>query len=244
MLTDDDSLPLTRVAFRDFLDATECAETVTRIIALQQNWTRRSEFGFYTLGTAAYLDGVGAHDAYLKKAEATNPRLAETFGDLYAALLGFLEYVLGEPVGYDERLALPGFHIFRFSGQQLAPDDAVAERAHFDLQFLNAVPESTPEATISFTLPLEQPSEGAGMAVWDYRYQDAVAHNLPGPDFAADHPFERVCYQTGRMVLHDGFILHAILHTVVGAPAPAPVGRRITLQGHGVRRNGQWTIYW
>jgi hypothetical protein len=41
-------------------------------------------------------------------------------------------------------------------------------------------------------------------------------------------------------VLHDGFLLHAI-----GAPTvAAPYGQRITLQGHGVRRQGRWTIYW
>ena len=42
------------------------------------------------------------------------------------------------------------------------------------------------------------------------------------------------------MVLHDGVLLHAI----GGSSAPAPIGQRITLQGHGVRRRGSWSIYW
>jgi hypothetical protein len=59
-------------------------------------------------------------------------------------------------------------------------------------------------------------------------------------DYAARHPWQRVTYERGRIVVHDGYVLHAI------GPAsdPAPLGYRITLQGHGVRTSIGWMLYW
>jgi hypothetical protein len=239
VLTDDHQLLSTRVIACDFLDASECAETARRVSRLRDRWTRRSDFGFFTLGAASYIDGCESRDTYLAAAGQTNSLLCNVFGDLYSGLRGFAEYVLDEPVGYDERLAMPGFHIFEFDGTDYV-DDYEAQRAHFDLQFLCAIPGGTPDATLSFTLPLEQPSGGASLAVWPLRYEEAVRRNLTGPGFAEQNPCDRVIYKTGRMILHDGFLLHAI-----GAPSvAAPMGKRITLQGHGVRYQGRWTIYW
>jgi hypothetical protein len=239
VLTNGHPLLSAGVITRDFLEDTECAEMARRVVRLRDRWTKRQDGGFFTLGAASYLDGADSQDTYLAASAQTNSVLLDGFGDLYPALHGFLEYVLDEPVTFDERLALPGFHIFELYGRTIADND-VAKRAHFDLQFLRAVPNRTFEATMSFTLPLQQPSGGASLAVWSLRYEDVVQRNLSGQDFAVQHPCEQVSYQTGRMILHDGFVLHAI-----GAPGcSAPKGRRITLQGHGIRREGRWTIYW
>lgn len=227
------------MAARDFLDVAECAETLRRVNRLQDHWTKRGDFGFFSLGAASYIDATESRDTYLAAAAQTNPILSRAFADLYGALRWFLECVLDEPVAYDERLALPGFHIFHFDGSEVA-DDPVVERAHFDMQFALAFPESTPEATLSFTLPLGLPSGGAGLAVWPIRHEEALRCGLCVRDLAAQSRCERVPYEAGRVVLHDGFLLHAI-----GASSDsAPDGQRITLQGHGVRRQGRWTIYW
>jgi hypothetical protein len=237
MLSQGHPLLSAGVVARDFLDPAECAETVRRVVTLRDRWTVRSNSGIFTLGATTYIDGASSQDCYLAAASQTNSILSDAFGDLYDAVQAFLECVLAEPVSYDARLALPGFHIFLFEHEA---DNRVAQRAHFDLQFRQAVPGLKPEATLSFTLPLEQPSGGAGMAVWPFRYEEAVRLSLSGSTFAAEHPCEHVSYQPGRMVLHDGLLLHAIGATY----AASPTGRRITLQGHGIRSAGRWTIYW
>lgn len=256
MLTDELPFSSAHIIACDFLDADECAETVRRVNGLRNSWIKRSDQGFFTLGTASYLDGVKSTESYLASAAETNPLLSTGFNDLYNGLLGFLEHVLDESVSYEERLALPGFHIFRYSGKPAEcaglpnankpelPDSSVAKRAHFDLQFLQAVPDWTPEATLSFTLPLAQPSGGAGLAVWPLRYEKAVRRNVSAQRFAARNSYKRMSYEPGRMIVHDGFLLHAILHGIVSRGGPAQKGQRITLQGHGVRTEGRWTIYW
>ena len=108
------------------------------------------------------------------------------------------------------------------------------------MQWMQAIPGHEPQATLSFTLPIEQPSGGACLAVWPARYGDAVRLGLAACDYAARHPWQRVVYERGRIVIHDGRILHAI-----GPPAdPASHGYRITLQGHGVRMPTGWILYW
>jgi hypothetical protein len=42
------------------------------------------------------------------------------------------------------------------------------------------------------------------------------------------------------MVIHDGLILHAI----GAAGDTCPIGRRITLQGHGIRFEKGSRLYW
>ncbi len=253
MLSDDHWLSSTRVATHDFLDTSESAETVRRVNGLRGRWTRRSD-GYFTLGAVSFLDAAEAPDGYLAAAAHTNSLLSTAFDDLYSGLFGFLASVLDEPVDYREPLALPGFQIFEFYGEpseSRRPQDfqgldlgeqSAAERAHFDVQFLRAAPGCTPEATVSFTLPLEQPSGGAGLAVWPLDCAEAVERNMSEADlldFATQNAYERVSYETGRMILHDGLMLHAAMGGGTG-----PRGQRITLQGHGIRHRGRWTIYW
>jgi hypothetical protein len=115
----------------------------------------------------------------------------------------------------------------------------VALRAHFDMQWMQAIPGHEPQATLSFTLPIEQPRGGACLAVWPVRYVDAARFGFAACDYAARNPWQRVAYEPGRIVIHDGHILHAI-----GPAAPGRQGYRITLQGHGVRLSAGWMLYW
>lgn len=241
-----------QIVARDFLGEYACAEIAQQVNGLQDRWTRRSgNIEYFTLGTASYLDGAifslrrnKSRDDYLAAAAATNSILSIEFGELYNDLLAFLKDQLQEPVNYDEHLALPGFHIFEFDGAQLEVGDP-AERAHFDMQFARAIPGAIPEATISFTLPLKQPSGGAGLAIWPLRREVVLQQRRNGArqsmrTFARQNPCERVKYTIGQMIMFDGFLLHAIDSPQVSAPQ----GQRITLQGHGIRNDGRWTIYW
>ena len=229
-------LPLSQ---HDLLNREDCAEICARVLALRNRWTERSSGRFYTLGAAAYLDATDARDAYLAAARDTNPILQENFGAVLELVREFFEELLGDAAFYSPHLALPGFHVFTSLHANLGTED-IAPRAHFDMQWTEATPEQEPEATLSFTLPIEQPSSGACLAVWPFRYADALRLDYAACDYAAQNPWQRVAYEPGRIVVHDGHILHAIGPRATAAPNEY----RITLQGHGVRMPAGWMLYW
>lgn len=223
----------------DILNPHECADTERRVLALKAHWRQRSQGSLFTLGTASYLDAPEKNEAYLEESKATNTVLRETFKVVHERVRGFFQELLGESVFFDDRCALPGFHIFVFDGSDRSRDD-VAARAHFDLQWRHAVVEVAPSQTVSFTLPIQVPSGGASMAIWQFRYKEAVKLGCSSRDYASTHSPQTVNYVPGRIVVHDGFILHAI-----GRSADvAPTGLRITMQGHGIRVPWGWMLYW
>jgi hypothetical protein len=153
--------------------------------------------------------------------------------------LAFFRELLDEEVSLDLERAVPGFHVFVLSGEDRSNDNP-AQRAHFDLQWQLAYPGVRPEATLSFTLAIATPIGGAGIALWPLRRDRPGQFVGAAWSRALELAPEIVPYAPGRLVLHDGLMLHAI-----GAAETArPTGRRITLQGHGVRLNGRWRLYW
>jgi hypothetical protein len=230
-----DCVPLSQ---HDLLAADECAAVAQRIEALRPHWQPRSQGSFFSLGTAAYLDAPGRREAYLVSARRTNPVLLGAFLELQNRVAHFLEELLDETVVIDTERAVPGFHIFLLDGTERGRDEP-ARRAHFDLQWRDAYPGSVPTGTLSFTLPIETPSGGASMAVWDMHYRDALRGANSG-EYATRHRPRQIAYTPGRLVLHDGLVLHAI----GAAGEPRPRGRRITLQGHAARIGPCWRLYW
>jgi hypothetical protein len=227
-------LPLSQ---HDILDAIECEKTRDEVFAHRDRWTPRSERGtFFTLGAASYLDAPRQRDLYLQATRAMNTLLDSSFGWLHQRVKEFFEGLLDEPVFFDHRYALPGFHIFVLNGGDRSQDN-VAARAHFDLQYMHAIPEQAPQGTLSFTLPIEEPSGGASMEIWHARYEDAVRLGFSALEYASTHDPQSVAYVRGRIVVHDGFILHA-----VGRAATDAKGFRISLQGHGVRSALGWLL--
>jgi hypothetical protein len=234
VLIDDDAV----VSQHNFLSPSQCALIRDRILALESRWIRRADT-FFTLGAASYLDAPNRLAAYLMSAAAHNPVLRSAFDDLYGLLNQFLGTLLGETVFFDETYTLPGFHIFLINGRDRGRED-VAASAHYDLQWMSAIPEWRGTRTLSFTVPIDLPSGGGSMEIWHHRYGDAAKKNEPAARYASDHPSQRVPYALGRMVINDGLMLHAIGRSTI----PDPVGRRITLQGHGVATPDGWLIYW
>ena len=223
----------------DLLTAAECASIARRVRALRSRWTQRSSGGFFSLGAASYLDAAVDTATYLTAARASNPVLRERFGDVLQSMLAFFRDLLDEDVTLDEERAIPGFHVFVLRGEDRGDDDP-APRAHFDLQWQLAYPGARPDSTLSFTLAIETPIGGAGMAIWPLRFDDPTCFDMDVRLEALRRPPQVVSYAPGRLVLHDGLVLHAI--GPVGTPRPT--GMRITMQGHGVRLGGSWRLYW
>lgn len=220
------------------LTAAECVDVVAGIDSLRAAWVPRGET-FFSLGSAGYLDAVASRPDYLAGAVRTNPPLRARFDELYSRVCRTLSRRVGAPVTVADDLALPGFHVFEFDGMRL-DGDRPSTRAHFDLQWLSVLPGVAPEATLSFTVLLEAPTGGATLELWPLDYADVADLEISVAEFAATHVSYRWVYALGELALHDGLVLHAI----GTADDPAPVGRRITLQGHGVRLDGAWSIYW
>ena len=232
----EECVPLSQ---HDILDASECEQVREQVMALKARWTARSEGTFFTLGAASYLDATGDRAAYAEASKRENPVLWESFGWLQERVRLFAEELLDEPAFFSADCALPGFHIFVLNGEDRSRDNPAA-RAHFDLQWMHALPGRVPADAVSFTLPVEVPSGGASMAIWHVRYKDALRLGLSSQEYASSYPPQTVEYVPGRAVVHDGLILHAIGR----ASAAAPKGLRITLQGHGVRLPEGWLLYW
>jgi hypothetical protein len=234
-------MPATGMALsqHNLFTAQECEDVRDRVLALRDHWIRRSDYGFFSLGTAAYLDASGRNADYRARARASNVLLRAHFLDIYEIVKSFFNRLLYEPSVLSDEVALPGFHVFEFDGRMIGRDQA-ARRAHFDLQWMLAFPGCEPRATLSFTIAIEQPTGGAAMEVWPLRCEEREPMMGSITDYARTHPSRRLAYSTGGVVIHDGHLLHAI----GSSEQPDPSGRRITLQGHGALFNEKWLLYW
>lgn len=223
------------------LDAAVCAATVETVFALQAHWIQRHPAApFFTLGAASYLDAADAEGraAYEARAAHDAPVLDGAFGELYAQVAAALTARLDEPVGLAPRQARPGFHVFLAHPAFQQP----VARVHCDLQHeLLDWGGQVPDGTLSFTLAVELPADGGGMDVWALAQADWVAATPPERLQALKTaPRRDLAYQVGDLVLHSGELVHRIAAT----PVLRPEDRRITLQGHGVRLDGRWLLYW
>jgi hypothetical protein len=226
---------------KDCMKPEECADVCTKVLSLQNHWeNRRGPYQFHTLGCAAYLDGAREGHQYPLKSKTTNPFMKENFSSLYEQIRVFMGTVLDAPAYFDETYAYPGFHLFALRGDEIDNDDP-GNRAHFDYQFAKIFEDHAqrPSNVITFTLPLMEPSCGSSLEMWDLRPEGHKEINYQHIPWALRNKSRTVNYQVGRMFIHDGLNLHAI-----GRVRGGSTGRRITLQGHGFRRDKGWLLYW
>jgi hypothetical protein len=224
------------------LDAATCQSVVAAVLALRPAWVTRHPLApFFTLGAASYLDASGPLGAapYLEAANRLNPLLDAAFAPLFAAVVGALAKRLGVPVVLSDRQSRPGFHIFL---GHPAFQDSVAQ-VHCDLQheLLNWGEHPPASETLSFTLPVTMPPSGGGMDVWPITQAAwlALSPAERQASLKAQTP-ALVPYTAGTLVLHTGQLVHRISRT----HSFALDDQRITLQGHGIRLNGTWQLYW
>lgn len=231
-------LALTNIAV---LSDAECDRVRDTVLALRAQWaSRHVELPMYTLGVASYIDAIGEQPQYATLARASNPLFWQHFGWLYERVAAVLSRVLGEPVGYAETLSLPGFHVFLSAK---AFEQAIGV-IHFDLQYLQhdwRGQAADLDQPLSFTLAITLPRRGGGLNTWNVSHAEWIAQPGDTPaDLARRHTAGYHAYQRGHLALHSGHLMHQI------APAidMQPDDERITLQGHGIRVDGVWRLYW
>lgn len=243
------------------LDNAECLKVRKTLDELRPHWIQRHpKAPFYTLGASNYFDiAYNPLLPYYRFAAQFNPILREHLGWLYDRVAERLSAHFGEPVAYRDSLALPGFHIllsdksfetakdlthlewFKAKGKA----DIVANAIHCDTAHMvvnwgssEGIDFANP---ISITLSIALPASGAGLNYWDYgleRTKGMSQAELRELLLASDRHYHP--YRAGSMVVHSGLRYHQM------APMKEllPTDERITLQGHGLRCDGTWQLFW
>jgi hypothetical protein len=248
-MTNNSSLHITE---HSFLDQNECEAIISLLnehpqLAIDRNPKQLETF--ITYGRAAYLDvclpQAEPDRNYFSIVAQSNQLLQILLEDFYEKLRVMIEELLGDPVKYEPNLlSLPGIHIFRGSGIH----SAGASGVHFDVQYQKLkfpAPLDVNIPPISFTIPLINPSNGTGLQVHDVSYEDYERAYRRGYINTFDQLVQRRTsayypYTIGRLFLHRGLVAHCIT-------SPDPISHsdeRITIQGHGVRSEGTWILYW
>ncbi len=207
------------------LSADECARWTAEVLSLKSHWTARDpDLPFFTPGLAAYCDASPeeANPPYrVDSYRQWNNRLLVThFGGLLEQCCQALASATGVPaVCPGGHAAIPGFHIHL--PHPVFANDIASQ--HVDLQFqrIFAATDPDPGEVLTFTLPVSMPT-GAALRIWHSDHQSSV------------YP-----YQLGKMTIHSGLSLHQAVINPHGEPVP-----RIMLQGHGLRLEAKWNLYW
>jgi hypothetical protein len=248
------------------LTGAQCDTLVERLFDLEAFWiSRHPRLPFHTLGATNYYD-ITANPArpYARLARQYNPFLLEHFADLYATLFAALGEQLRQPVAFLADAALPGFHLFgahseftahaehdvlhsdwfrRRDGTGFPGNPIHVDTAHLALGLV-ADAKSRRDCdtldTLSFTLPLRVPDEGAGMKLWPFGL-NALRHLDDEEQRKTLRACEtrHVAYRPGTLFVHSG----NHFHQACGFPV-MPGQYRITLQGHGVWLDRVWRLFW
>jgi hypothetical protein len=235
------------------LDLAECQRAAGEVCDLRPHWipcTPLPAF-FFTLGVASYQDLCDPGQdlprrSYYQDALFFNALILGRLGWLLDRVRISLERFLGAPAQFSPRLGVPGFHIF---------DDVAIPRTdsasiHCDLQYQlidwnDGAPAPDFTKPVSFTLPIKLPIGGGGMNVWDLTYEEVdetmTRHSAFTLADVIQHRCKTFCpYSLGSMAIHSGHQVHQI-----GPASDVRQGdQRITLQGHGLCRGGEWVLYW
>lgn len=227
------------------LDADTAADKARWVRTRRDDWTPLHPLApAFILGTAAYHENKGRPDdlaTYTRKVRHSNPILKQGMGDVMKIIVAALEETFDAPFLVDERLGLPGMHIFE-------PSPHFTTRfasTHFDRQWelldLSDYDGIDSSRILSFTLPLELPTGGGGLLLWpkvaDPTHAGGATQETPTPD---DMTREDIEYEVGDLVVHDGWHLHEM------APFRDPDGdrARITMQGHAIKATDGWIVHW
>ena len=262
-----------RSGYLKVLDQEGIDNTIQRIDLMKDWWIPRGIYcgaggftaseenpvDFYTLGVATYIDGISDIQYYYDYIKDQNPVFKDYFGWLYDAVVYSLWDVIGE-CQLADFLAYPGFHIFGTKPNE-PPKMATkmymeqpSATIHVDLQheqhdFLwSHFKEVDLENTLSFTLPIQVPVNGGGLNTWEeesmkqYEIDNEYTKHMKELDYSKWGDYDEptvVPYTAGEMFYFIGSLVHQI--------APAYNAdfndRRLSLQGHGVKCDGVWQLY-
>jgi hypothetical protein len=237
----------------------ESSQIARSVIDSPDLWIRRGpvfskDFHFFfSRGVASSTDALGSLDKYLSLAIESNAALLDMFSWIYPRIESALSSQIGE-CKVEKGLAHPGFHIFHypetlpekvFKSLSSNKADSFSSVIHYDrqhmllLEWWDRYRTYEIENTMSFTIPVLIPSQGTGLNIFK-EDKDICLENIKLLDVKESYNKHTVSYSAGTCIYHIGKILHQANVTIHNM---LPGDMRITVQGHGVKCDGIWRLY-
>lgn len=249
--------------FINVLDKNEIDEVIFRIDSIKDFWEKRSvnkSIYFYTIGAASYIDDP---DRYKELCEKTNEVLYKNFKTLYEKIINVLKINIGD-CQYVEELNLPTFQIFgeKISDNSLFSKIGLASHIHRDEQvlahktFFSQFKDVDEKNVLSFILPLEVQGQGS-LIVWNEdldhldlntEYSNRIKKMNNGKQNPLNYKYlkENINNKINVIEHVPGRLLYIIgdpYHSIGFGIDENNKNRRITLQGHGVKCDGIWRLF-
>lgn len=250
-----------------FLSEEEAKDIYDKVMSLQDQWKLRipGDLALHTLGIGTFPDKSNGSPVYLDSVESNNKMMLDNFSNLYEKVLNFFNEEIG-PTKYAPGLALPIFHIFSNKLQDRKEIINIPEinkqfKIHHDNSHIDQEDYFGNEDLehITYTLAISLPKRGAGLFVYGEEYVDGECssdnevylellntpydkgevnkttlkdNNWPKPKFIEYYP--------GLLVYQIGDVYHQI---IIGLDITSH-DDRITFQGIGVKKGGEWLLYY
>lgn len=193
-------------------------------------WRTSGGDGMATIGEPLYRNRE-RFGYYTERARAENRVLYHHFRLAHERVATFFEHRFGLPVVYAEDLAVPGFHVFSYA----APGEYQGGGWHVDTLHAQvpylAGRRRDVKAVVNFTVPFELPDGGSGMDLED---------DLPCAAQRGGGASVTVPYRNGTML----FTENEHWHRIAASRCLTPNQRRTTYQGHGIRMDDRWVLFW
>jgi hypothetical protein len=226
-------------------------------------WSKVGNVGnTFALGAASYL---GWREA-TSLARIVNPQMKELFPGLHERLCEVLGGLLESECTFEEGLGLPGFQIQIATAPGMEPAGCTG-LPHWDWQLFTTRerPLELPDVVspldfVSYTCLLEAPHCGAFLDVWPDEWSfgscpkdnvtlgsmaariaevDATSRRHRQLEVSRSSPFT-IPYALGELIIHTGHRFHRPTPWISRHEGEA----RVTLQGHGLKRDKGWRLYW
>jgi hypothetical protein len=254
-----------RHGFIKVLNDEQCKTAVGIVDDLYEYWVRREPepWDFYTIGSTSYQEGMTHSERYTAQMNKMNPILKKNFEWIYDLVIEKLTEQIG-PCEIIDDLGHPGFHVLGHPPGQLnnkltmklsqKPLFKIHEDRPYAHQKARMVWAKFKDVTIhnslTWTLLLESPKCGSGLAIWDESVLKQYDTNKELSDYVRglshyqeylNHrpPDSVVSYNLGESFFFKGVLLHQIAPFI----SLEENERRITMQGHGLLCDGIWRIF-
>lgn len=242
----------------DFLSAEECNDIRNRIFSLKDYWIDRSraispfeDVPFYSLGVASYIDCIRPSEShlYFENAKKTNKILRDNFQGLFTKMENVIRKEFSCDVAYIDDFALPGFQMYL--ADWFFEDFTGPKHCDFHHHLLDWEKYGISydyQENMTFTASIKLPKSGAGVYMWDKTYEydknaDLTYEEHRSLMYAVDLPDEEreyFRYEPGKIFFHSGNRYHQVAEIY----EMENDDERITFQGHAVKHNNTYYIFW
>lgn len=215
---------------------------------------------FYILGAASYANDLQQYNLIKNQ---TNPILKNDFAELLDLIKNYLQKTLNEKCFFDENLSYPGFQIFYSNHKDaLLPLTSLHIDTPYELHYdylLNQYKNIDFKSPITFTLSLNLPKNRSGLYYWDLNnwenktaedsedfystiyklYDDLFKIKIPSrTEYENILKPKIIDYKNGYIIFFKGNLLHQIMPFYESCEE-----YRLTLQGHGLKCEKGWILY-